>query len=129
MIGLVIRGAGLGRKLGFPTANLHGVPADLPAGVFRVEVTGPSVDGRRTGVCNVGVRPTLGASGRKVVEVHILDFDGELYGTELAVRFVGKIRDEARFDGLASLRAQIARDVSAARAACGAGKRGFPARR
>ncbi|MBI4678289.1 MAG: riboflavin kinase [Elusimicrobia bacterium] len=117
--GVVIRGEGLGRRLGWPTANLElcapDTPSAVPSGVFRVEVDGPKVGGPRPGVCNVGVRPTLGAGGRKLVEVHILDFDGDLYGSELSVRFVGRIRDERRFEDLAALKCQIAKDVSATR--------------
>ncbi|MFA6318886.1 MAG: riboflavin kinase, partial [Elusimicrobiota bacterium] len=102
--GTVVRGAGLGRQLGFPTANL--APSDAgaadslseaPNGVFRVAVSGPRLRGARTGVCNVGVRPTVESAGRKIVEVHILDFDGDLYGSQLDVRFLGRIRAERRF--------------------------------
>jgi riboflavin kinase/FMN adenylyltransferase len=67
------------------------------------------------GVCNIGVRPTV--EGREpLLEVHLFDFDGSLYGQLLTVRFLEKIRDEQRFDGLEALQAQIHRDAAAARA-------------
>ncbi|MBI5884390.1 MAG: riboflavin kinase [Elusimicrobia bacterium] len=117
--GTVVRGAGLGRELGFPTANLElrpcGALSDAPCGVFRVEVSGSRVRGMRLGVCNVGVRPTVESAGRKIVEVHLLDFDGDLYDSELSVRFLGRIRDERRFKDLSALKAQIAKDVEGAR--------------
>ncbi|MBI5622617.1 MAG: riboflavin kinase [Elusimicrobia bacterium] len=121
--GTVVRGAGLGRELGFPTANLTLVAGAgcaaleaVPCGVFRVEVSGSRVKGPRQGVCNVGVRPTVESAGRKLVEVHLLDFDGDLYGSELVLNFQGRIRDERRFAGLDELKAQIAKDVAEARA-------------
>jgi riboflavin kinase/FMN adenylyltransferase len=112
--GAVVRGAGLGRQLGFPTANVAAPSADIPPlGVYRVEA---AWDGKtRPAVCSVGVRPTLGPSGPVWVEVHILDFDGDLYGKTLEVRFLEKIRDEARFSSLDELVAQIRRDVQAVR--------------
>ena len=127
-----MRGAGLGRRLGFPTANLRVARADFPPwGVYRVEA---SWEGRtHAGVCSVGVRPTLGPSGEAAVEVHVLDFAGYLYGRRLEVHFFEKLRDEARFDSLGALTEQIRRDVAAVRAACrcgaagAAGRRGRPA--
>ena len=116
--GKVVPGAGLGRRLGFATANVltprEGLP---PFGVYRVEA---AWEGQRglPAVCNVGVRPTLGPSGEAWVEVHVLDFDGDLYGKELEVRFLEKIRDEKRFDSLGQLVEQIRRDAETVRAAC-----------
>jgi riboflavin kinase/FMN adenylyltransferase len=115
--GKVVGGAGLGRRLGFPTANVV-IPARKlpPYGVYRVEaVWGASV---HPAVCNVGVRPTLGPSGEVCVEVHVLGFAGDLYGQELEVHFLEKIRDEKRFDSLGELTAQIRRDVEAVKASC-----------
>jgi riboflavin kinase/FMN adenylyltransferase len=78
--GVVVRGAGLGRRLGFPTANLKLAVARFPPyGVYRVEASWRGSGGRRPAVCSVGVRPTLGPSGEVWVEVHVLDFDGDLY--------------------------------------------------
>lgn len=109
--GRVVRGDGLGRKLGFPTANIKSSSARPARGVWRVLVRGTTV-GERLGACNVGVRPTLGGQ-RLVVEVHIPGFRGDLYGRTLTLRFLSRIRSERRFPSLAALKAQIARDVAA----------------
>ena len=109
----VVHGDHRGRTIGFPTANLAmpegiAVPGD---GVYAVvaRVGGET----ELGVANVGVRPTFDA-GRSV-EVHLLDFEGDLYGTELPVAFVARIRGEQKFDGVEALVAQIGRDVDEAR--------------
>lgn len=113
--GPVEEGRRLGRTLGFPTANVALDPRKLlPApGVYAVRV------GALAGVANLGVRPTVDDSGRLSLEVHLFDFDGDLYGRELTVAFVARLRGERRFDGLPALRAQLARDCAAARAALG----------
>jgi riboflavin kinase/FMN adenylyltransferase len=115
--GKVVAGAGLGRRLGFPTANValptHKLP---PYGVYRVEAVWEA--SCHPAVCNVGVRPTLGPSGEVCVEVHVLGFAGDLYGKELEVRFLEKIRDEKRFDSLGELIDQIRKDVEAVKNAC-----------
>lgn len=109
--GRVVRGEGLGRKLGFPTANIKiAASAHPPRGVWKVQVSGTTL-GDRLGACNVGVRPTLGGT-RLVVEVHVPGFHGNLYGRTLSLGFLGKIRCERRFPTLAALKAQIRRDVS-----------------
>ena len=109
--GRVVRGDGMGRKLGFPTANLK-IPlsARLPRGVWRVRVSGTTL-GERLGACNVGVRPTLGGV-RLVVEVHIPGFKGDLYGRTLTLAFISAIRAEKKFSSPAALKAQIRRDVA-----------------
>ena len=109
--GRVVRGERVGRKLGFPTANIK-VPSSSrpPRGVWKVLVKGTTV-GERVGACNVGVRPTLGGV-RLVVEVHIPGFRGSLYGRTLALTFLAKIRSERRFASLAALKAQIRKDVA-----------------
>jgi riboflavin kinase/FMN adenylyltransferase len=100
----------MGRKLGFPTANLKLAPsARPPRGVWRVRVRGTTL-GERDAVCNVGVRPTLGGV-RLVVEVHVPGFRGNLYGRTLTVDFAAPIRAEKKFPSLAALKAQIRRDV------------------
>jgi riboflavin kinase / FMN adenylyltransferase len=105
----VVRGQGVGRKLGFPTANLKLPPrARPPRGVWEVRVCGASI-GERTGACNVGRRPTLGGV-RLVTEVR-----KNLYGKTLVVSFVRKIRAEKKFPSLPALRAQIRRDVESLR--------------
>ena len=109
--GRVVRGDGLGRKLGFPTANVKFSPrTSPPRGVWKVVVKG-TILGERLGACNVGVRPTLGGV-RLVVEVHIPGFHGNLYGRTLTLAFVSKIRAERRFASLSLLKAQIRKDVA-----------------
>ncbi len=112
-----MHGDGLGRKLGFPTANLN-IPLStrLPRGVWKVLVTGTTL-GERLAACNVGMRPTregprapLGGR-RRVVEVHVPGFRGDLYGRFLTVRFILKIRAERRFASLEALKSQIREDV------------------
>ncbi|SDE61036.1 FMN adenylyltransferase /riboflavin kinase [Thermus arciformis] len=112
--GVVVEGDRMGRRLGFPTANLAVHPLKvLPPGVYAVEAEGAF--GRYKGVANVGTRPTLGGEERRL-EVHLLGFAGELYGEEVRVRFLKRLREERRFPSLEALRAQIAEDVAAARA-------------
>jgi len=109
--GRVVHGDGMGRKLGFPTANLKiSAAARPPRGVWRVKVRGSAL-GERDAVCNVGVRPTLGGT-RLVVEVHVPGFKGDLYGKTLTVAFESAIRAEKKFPSLAALKAQIRKDVA-----------------
>jgi len=112
--GRVIVGDRRGRTLGFPTANLHLrrkllLPAD---GVYAV--TAESEGRRHAGVMNIGVRPTF-AGRRRTVEVHLLDFTGDLYRRWLVVRVIERLRGEAAFAGPEALRAAIAADVARAR--------------
>jgi riboflavin kinase/FMN adenylyltransferase len=122
--GKVVHGDAIGRTIGFPTANLDGLDDYvLPApGVYAVavEVLGePSGVVHWFGVLNAGYRPTV--DGRKYrMEVHLLDFSGDLYGRELRVSFLRKVRDEQKFPGLDALKAQIERDVTFARQVLGA---------
>ena len=109
--GIVEVGDRLGRTLGFPTANLGNVRELLPPhGVYA------AFAGDRPAVVNLGVRPTVGGSALRI-EAHLLDFQGDLYGSALRVHFVKRLRGEQKFSGLEELRLQIARDVDAARAA------------
>ncbi len=114
----VVRGAGRGRAFGFATANL-GTAQLLPAnGVYVVSAwLGPAGGGPPlAGVCNVGVKPTVEAAGGVVAEVHLLDFDGRaLYGVPMRTAFLRRLRDERRFPSIEALRAQIERDVEAAK--------------
>ena len=114
--GRVVVGDRRGRQIGFPTANLDCGPTQLPAdGVYAVvarDLSEPA-GGRLAGVANLGDRPTFEA-GRSV-EVYLFDFDGDLYGHDLRVGFVERIRGEVRFDGLYALVAQIGRDVERGR--------------
>ncbi len=112
--GTVVRGEGRGRQIGFPTANVETDPRLLvPArGVYAVWAT--VAGARRPGVVNVGVRPTFGED-REVVEVHVLDFDGDIYGAGVTLEFVARLREERRFAGVEELVAQIEQDVAAGR--------------
>jgi riboflavin kinase / FMN adenylyltransferase len=114
IMGHVIYGRQLGRELGVPTANiaLHHYRAPLE-GVFAVQVTG--LDRSYEGVANIGVRPTIDGT-EPLLEVHLFDFAGNIYGHVLSVAFKHKIRAERRFDSLDELKAQIARDIVEARA-------------
>ncbi|MCK6553877.1 bifunctional riboflavin kinase/FAD synthetase [Candidatus Binatia bacterium] len=112
--GHVVHGAARGHGLGFPTANLR-VPGLVlpPDGVYAVRVrTGA---GQRLGVANIGVRPTF-ADMKRSLEVHLLDWRGDLYRQRLDITFVKQLRGEQRFSSPAALAEQIARDVAAARA-------------
>ncbi len=112
--GVVVPGDRRGRTLGFPTANLA-VPRQkaLPPGVFAVWVEHGGK--RRGGVANVGVRPTFGEDRTRRLEVHLLEPTPELYGEELAVEFVARLRPEKAFEGPEALRRQIQLDVENAR--------------
>ena len=109
--GRVVRGEGVGKKLGFPTANIKLSSGRPPRGVWKVLVKGTTI-GEKIGACNVGVRPTLGGT-RLVVEVHVPGFRGNLYGRTLSLSFVSKIRSERRFPSLDALKKQIKKDVAA----------------
>ena len=109
--GRVVHGDGVGRKLGFRTANIP-LRRNRPAlqGVYaaRVRVDGLGV---LRGAASLGVRPTVHAAAAPVLEVHLLDFNRQIYGRHLRVEFLHKLRDEAKFPDLAALTAQIALDV------------------
>lgn len=112
--GVVIRGNRRGHTIGFPTANLRPHNRVIPR--FGVYATATLVDGTwRPGVTNIGVRPTFETEVEPSIETYIFDFDGELYGDALRVRFLHRIRDERKFSGVDELRAQIERDTQRAR--------------
>lgn len=113
--GAVVEGRHLGGPaLSFPTANLIPHNRVLPA--IGVYVTATLYEGEwRRGVTNVGRRPTVGDEKHLTVETHLLDFDEDIYGERIRVRFLHRLRGERRFPGLDELRAQIARDVGRAR--------------
>ena len=108
--GKVVHGAKRGRQLGFPTANIH-MRHERPAlkGVYAVKLDGWN------GVANLGVRPTVGGTLRLSLEVHLLEFDGDLYGRHVHVSFLKKLRDEMKFPDFDALKQQIAQDALAAR--------------
>ncbi len=124
--GKVIRGAGRGKALGFPTANLD-VKTDLEEGIYAANVitifSSPLAgeDARRAGegklpsLVFIGAAKTFGESERKV-EVYILDFSGDLYGRELEVEIVKKLRDNQKFDSAEALAFQMKQDEQEARA-------------
>ena len=110
--GKVVYGDQRGRTLGAPTANLelHRLRAPL-SGVYVVEVAGAG-EKSLPAVANVGTRPTVGEGFRANLEVHVLDFEGSLYGKTLTVTFREKVRDEQKFDSLDELQDQIHRDIA-----------------
>ncbi len=115
IVGPVMTGDRLGRTLGFPTANLdvRGLVTP-PTGVYAVHV---QLHGKLLrGVANLGSRPTLGTDTHKLqLEVHLLEFNEEIYGEKLSVQFVQRLREEKKFESLDALRHQIASDVAAAK--------------
>ena len=108
--GRVAHGAKLGRGLGFPTANIVLRRPPPISGIFAVEV-----DRYGRGVASVGRRPTVNPVAIPLLEVHLFDRDEDLYGEHLRVRFLKKLRDEEKYDGLPALQAAIARDARQAR--------------
>ena len=116
LIGRVVTGDRRGRELGFPTANLD-VSKSMAQPGDGIYATWAVVDGvRRPSATSIGVRPTFGLTQR-LVEVYILDFDGDLYGQELEVQFVDKLRDQETFSNLEALVEQINLDVANTRLA------------
>jgi len=120
LAGPVVKGDQLGRKLGFPTANLDLPQLVLPPnGVYAAHAQAQGRTWRA--VVNIGVRPTLGGTTpSRRVEAHLLDWEGDLYGRELELLFVQKLRQEERFPSVEALRAQIGKDVVAAKELFGA---------
>jgi riboflavin kinase/FMN adenylyltransferase len=114
--GHVVHGRKLGRELGFPTLNLR-IPHGRPAlgGIFVVRVHGLS-DRPLAGVASLGTRPAVETDGAPLLETHVLDWSGDAYGRVVRIEFLHKLRDEAHYDGLDALVAQIHRDADAARA-------------
>jgi riboflavin kinase/FMN adenylyltransferase len=114
MSGRVVRGQGIGRDLGYPTANIRlGKRVSPVSGIFAVRVR--VGDRWWPGVASLGVRPTVAGGGEPLLEAHLFDFDGDLYGQRIEVEFVAKLRDEEKFAGLDALRAQMDRDAAEAR--------------
>jgi riboflavin kinase/FMN adenylyltransferase len=114
MSGRVAHGDKRGRTLGYPTANIHLHRAKVPlTGVYAVRLYGLE-DEPIEGIANVGVRPTIG-EGNTLLEVHLFDFNKDIYGENVQVYFLHKVRDEKKFDGLPALVVQIERDCQSAR--------------
>jgi riboflavin kinase/FMN adenylyltransferase len=115
MTGRVVQGNQLGRKLGFPTANLRTGRRRVPvAGIFAVRVHGVAAD-PLPGVASLGTRPTIAGGGEMLLEAHLFDFAGDLYGREIGVEFVSKLRDEEHFANLDALVVQMNKDAVDAR--------------
>lgn len=111
--GKIIHGAQRGRTIGFPTANLKPVNRVIPK--YGVYATATLIDGVwRRGITNVGIRPTFENEVEPSIETYIFDFDGDLYGDVLRVRFLYRIRDERKFNGIDELKAQIKKDCDVA---------------
>ena len=113
--GRVVHGDATGRKLGFPTANIQ-LKHNLPPlkGIYVVQVHSDGV-GVLQGVASLGVRPTVKQDAKPVLEVHLFEFNQQIYGKHLRVEFLQKLRDEQKFDGLEALTRQIALDVEHAK--------------
>jgi riboflavin kinase / FMN adenylyltransferase len=112
--GRVIHGRKLGRELGFATANVQLKHNRPPlTGIYAAKVHG--IGAARPAVASLGVRPTITASGRAVLEVHLFEFSEDLYAAHLRVEFLHKIRDEEKYPDLDTLKTQIARDCEAAK--------------
>ncbi len=110
--GTVIEGARLGGKLGFPTANIDASEFEVDNGVYlvRIELEGEVHDG----IANLGRRPTIGTSER-LLEVHLFDFDRELYGSRLKVRLTTRLRGEMKFESVEAMARQVKLDIEKAR--------------
>lgn len=113
--GVVVKGDSRGNQLGFPTANLKTHPIELdgklilPSGVYH---TNTQVDGKKfPSVTNIGVRPTFHNESKVLIETHLLDFKGDLYGETIEVQFAKKIREERKFSDVQELRTQIQKDI------------------
>ena len=126
VLGTVVPGRSVGRRLGYPTANLDVQNEQLPPrGVYtvRANVAGPEdrpagrEDAARPGIVSFGLRPTFGRqeTDRPALELHLLDWQGDLYGRDIEVSLLARLRDERRFDSPEALRRQIGDDVARAR--------------
>jgi riboflavin kinase/FMN adenylyltransferase len=117
ILGTVVRGDQIGRSLGFRTANLSAHNEQFPPnGVYAVSALWR--DRPLKGVVNLGIRPTVNSTtGERVLELHLLDFDEDIYGEDIEVTFLHLLRPERKFPSLEALKAQIAQDVAEARSA------------
>lgn len=114
--GVVAHGDARGRALGYPTANIadRGTVAMPANGIYAVRVGGPV---QAEGVASIGVRPTFGSGGARLLEVHLFDYEGDLYGTALDVDFVARLRGEEQFESVDELVSQMDQDSERARRA------------
>jgi riboflavin kinase/FMN adenylyltransferase len=114
--GVVVHGAQRGRAIGVPTANIQPeIALPIAPGIYAVTL---GLEGRAPlpAVASLGTNPTFVANGGLVLEVHVLDWDGDLYDREVRTAFVARLRAEEKFDSVAALVDQIQRDIAAARA-------------
>jgi riboflavin kinase/FMN adenylyltransferase len=111
LTGCVIHGDAVGRKLGFPTANIN-VEDDtkLIPGEGAYAILAKCLDKEWKGMLNIGVRPTLNSEAKLVIETHLFDFQEDIYNEQITVQLVARIRDEKKFDGPSSLSIQLAKD-------------------
>ncbi|HWO98489.1 MAG TPA: riboflavin kinase [Bacillus sp. (in: firmicutes)] len=108
--GKVVHGRKLGRELGFPTANINADAGLLENGVYGVYVT--TIKGNQyRGIMNIGVKPTFESNLEKTIEVHLLDFHGDVYGEEIKCQLLFKVRDERKFPSIEFLKHQIKEDI------------------
>ena len=111
LLGVVVAGDRLGRTIGFPTANIQLYePLKLVPGNGVYAVEAETLGRKFGGMCNIGVRPTVRSGGQRTIETNIFDFDEDIYGLDLKVTFLRKVRDERRFDSIDSLRSQLSTD-------------------
>jgi riboflavin kinase / FMN adenylyltransferase len=117
ILGTVTRGDGLGKKIGFPTANLSAHSEQFPPnGVYLAQA---SLDGvLHHGVVNLGYRPTVSQESNRVLEIHLFDFNRDIYGEDVEVLFVQYLRKEKKFESVDALVRQIDLDVRQARELC-----------
>ena len=118
ILGTVVRGDDLGKKIGFPTANMSAHNEQFPPnGVYFAEAR---LDGAAyPGVVNLGYRPTVSSKTERVLEIHLLNFQRDIYGKDLEVRFIRYLRPEKKFENVDALVRQIERDVRQACELCG----------
>jgi riboflavin kinase/FMN adenylyltransferase len=111
---MVVKGDERGRTIGFPTANLCSENELVPPhGVYATTII---IDGIvRPSITNIGTRPTVDSSGKTTIETHVFDFDRDLYGMNVRLAFVQRLRDERAFESLDALKAQIEADCARAR--------------
>ena len=112
--GVVVAGNRLGRTIGFPTANMQLYePLKLVPGNGVYFVKANTLGKEYFGMCNIGCRPTVGTGNSRTIETHIFDFDEDIYGLDMDVTFMSRIREEVRFNSLDELRVQLERDRNA----------------
>ncbi len=114
--GIVVPGARRGRLLGYPTANVQLISARKLIPMNGIYFVRTAIDGKSYyGIASIGVRPTFETNGTRIIEVYLLDFEGELYGREITIHFLKRLRDELKFDSADQLVQQMHRDKALSR--------------